>query len=749
LFLKVQEDEQAFPYIEKLARTFPDEAEDLIDEFLQVWTKNHNPNAERSRTSYYMFMYGFEQRAEGIPLTRSKQQRNLEELADLVRRLNALPIGDVDQQLLAKAFTTCHSSAEVYRLEAIEKVFGPIKDLKPETLAELAQQMRANLVGIWKTPAEQKKKKTNRKKKDIQAEVFRGYEVARTVVTDALAKHPKSWQLMLARAAIDHDENNYRQDLANDSGFTSRRKQALATFAKAAELYAQKVPSLEADEQTTKVYDLWFYASLGAVDLGQVNEERIAALKEPAKIREAIMSLPGDHAQHHLDMFANNLFTRMSSAGPAVKFRYLKGGFEIVGDNKRAHEARKVYDYYNDLVTEIKLEALVDGSDVVGSEKPFGLFVNIRHTREIERESGGFGRYLQNQNNAYWYYNYGRPTQNYRDKFEEIVHQAFDEQFEVQSVTFQGDDVNSRALDEYGWRYTPYAYIQLKARSPKVDKIPPLRLDLDFLDTSGYVVLPIESPPVPVDASGSSAEPRPYGKLAVTQTLDERQSNEGKLILEVKATSQGLVPELDQFLDLTPKGFKQAEIEDDGSSVSQFDPESPDNVIDSERIWLITFEAADGLEKLPESFAFGKAKVDVDEMLYQRFDDADLAKVEPTVTLGETYGEVDRTGTWVTLGAAGLGLIALVVGFLVFRKQGGTETAEDRFAVPEEITPFTVIGFLREIESNNGLTPDGLRELSASMQHIERYYFDRSEGDAPDLQRIAVEWSGRAGGRID
>ena len=132
-------------------------------------------------------------------------------------------------------------------------------------------------------------------------------------------------------------------------------------------------------------------------------------------------------------------------------------------------------------------------------DRPFGVFVNLRHTREIERESGGFSRYLQNQNNAeYSYYNFGRPLENYRDKFQDAAKQALQEHFEVMSVTFQDEKVNSRATAEYGWRVTPYAYILLKARGPKVDKVPPLRLDLDFMDTSGYVVLPVESPAIPV-----------------------------------------------------------------------------------------------------------------------------------------------------------------------------------------------------------------------------------------------------------
>jgi len=47
--------------------------------------------------------------------------------------------------------------------------------------------------------------------------------------------------------------------------------------------------------------------------------------------------------------------------------------------------------------------------------------VNLRHTKEIEREAGGFSKYLTNQNNQYYSYNYGRPTENYRDKFEDAA----------------------------------------------------------------------------------------------------------------------------------------------------------------------------------------------------------------------------------------------------------------------------------------------------------------------------------------
>ncbi|MFN9343601.1 MAG: hypothetical protein ACK6DB_13565, partial [Planctomycetota bacterium] len=115
LYLKVGEESLSFPFIEKLGQSHPRLAKDLIREFLTVWTKNHNPNADRQRSNPYMFMYGFESRAESIPLTRSKQERNLEELAGLVPKLRELNGGELDPELLVNAFLTSHSFAEVYR----------------------------------------------------------------------------------------------------------------------------------------------------------------------------------------------------------------------------------------------------------------------------------------------------------------------------------------------------------------------------------------------------------------------------------------------------------------------------------------------------------------------------------------------------------------------------------------------------------------------------------------------------------
>jgi hypothetical protein len=744
LYLKVNEEEKAFPYIERLATTHPRQAKELAEEFLRTWTKNHDPNSQQLRRSRFFYVYGFESRAEGIPLTRSKQERNLVELAEWVKKLRKLPIGSLDEKLLTSAFTACHSSAEVYRLDAINKVFGSFDALKPTTLAELIQQMRGNLIGVWRRPDEQEKQKTKRREKDIRGEVLRGYEVATAVVDQGLKRYPDHWALVLARASVLHDENNYRQQLEKSSEFAPRRLHALAEFRRAAELYVKAAPALPQDEQNTQVFETWFSAGLGACDLQHVTEETLADERQPPLIRQVLQSFQGEDRERHMSRFANALFTRLNAVKPSVKVRYLKGGFEVVGDHPQAHDARKVYDYYKDLVTEIKLEAKVDGSDIVGHERPFGVFVNLRHTREIERESGGFGRYLQNQNNSgYFYYNFGRPLENYRDKFQEIVKQALQEQFEVISVTFQDEKVNSRATSEYGWRVTPYAYLLLKARSPKVDKIAPLRLDLDFMDTSGYVILPVESPAIPIDARPERGAVRPHEKLQITQTLDERQAKDGKLILEVKAAARGLVPELDQILDIKAAGFELEKSDDQGLSVSKFDPDSEANVVDSERTWLVHFLGTPIESEAPKTFRFASAKVDAAEMLYQRYVDADLAKVGPEITLQARYGQ--PTYAWAWWLGGGLLLSALALGAIVaLVRSRPRRTPARRFQMPEVVTPFSVLGLLREIEHRNGLSAPQMKELASSIQSLERHYFAGSNGAEPDLKGIAETWISRA-----
>ncbi len=743
LLLKVGEDAMAFPYIESLARSLPQQAEQLVAEFLRVWIKNHDPNSANRRQNRYIYFFGFEERASGIPLTRSKQDRNLRELGEWVTRLRSLGV-KIDEDQLAQAFKTAHSAAEIYRLETVEQIFGPMDTLDPKMLAGLVQTMRTNLLEVWRDPALQKEKQTNRRQQDIENEVRRGYELARATLRSALEKHPSAWQLWLAQAAIEHDENNYAATLTKDTQFSERRKAAFSTFAKAADAYAAAAPTLEEADESTEVYELWFYASLGACDLKAIEPKQVLAADQIGLVRERIAALGGERGERHLAKFASSLFSRMSNANPGVKFRYAREGLAIVGDHKLAREVRSVFDYYTDLVTEIQLVVAVDGSTRVGHAQPFGLRVDLRHTREIERESGGFGKYLQNQNSQTYSYNYGRPTEDYRDKFEQAAREALKESFDVLSVTFNNPKAHSIADAQYGWRRTPYAYLLVKPRGPQIDKVPSLRMDLDFLDTSGYAVLPVESAVLALDASDPHGDARPHARVAITQTLDERQAKDGKLLLEVKANVVGLAPEFDALFEFAPVGFAIGARDDQGVSVVKFDEEL-DGVV-SERMWTLTLVADNEAKELPETLTFPKPKVETKTLDHFRYVDADLASVEPLVKLERRYGE-KRTNLTAPIAGAVAAMIA--VSFAARRKRRRTdETVRERFPIPAQATAFNVIGLLREIHSANGLAPSERSELETEIRRIERRFFaadeDGGERGEGDLREIAVRWAARA-----
>ncbi len=219
LQLKINAEEDSFPYIQQVARTHPQKARDLVHAFLQVWTRNHDPNSARRMYNPYMYIYGYNEQADSIPLTRSKQQRNLADLKKWVSRIRELPIEPIDESYLANAFTTCHSGAEVYRLESFEEVFGDLTLLKPETIAEIAAKMRRNLSSVWRKVETQEAYKTKRKERDVQQSVLRGYGVAISVVERAQQTYPDNWQLQLARAALQFDQNAYQQTVKKDAEF--------------------------------------------------------------------------------------------------------------------------------------------------------------------------------------------------------------------------------------------------------------------------------------------------------------------------------------------------------------------------------------------------------------------------------------------------------------------------------------------------------------------------------------------------
>jgi hypothetical protein len=736
LYLKVNEAEKSFPFIERLAATNARKAKDLANEFLRVWMRNNNPNTN-TRTNSYMFMYGFDQRANGIPLTRSKQERNLEALGKWVARLRKLPIGGVDQKTLTDAFVAAHSTAEVYRLETIEKVFGNVGDLDPVLLGELLGKMRTNLATIWRVPAVQEEAKTRRSQREMLEEVGRGYETALTVAQRALGKRGRHWALLAVVASIMHDQNNFSRELSRDSDFAQQRQRAFELFADAADHYREVADSLRLDEESIRPFDTWFYAALGASDLGAIDEELVVAKAQLPRIRAAFDVLPEASRDRHLGMFANALFTRMSAVKPQIKYRYLDGGFAIVGDHAQAAEAKKVWEYYQDLIHELKLVAVVDGSTAVGT-RPFGVRIDILHSQNVERESGGFQKYATNQNNMSFGWNYGRPLENYRDKFQESVNAALRDHFEVLSLTFNSEAMQSKPTEAPEWRRTPYAWLLLQAKGPQIDRIPEIKLDFDFNDTSGFTILPVATSPMAIDAS-AAPEPRPFAALEVAQLLDERRADEGKISLEVKAKADGLVPDLESILQLDLPGFVIDKRDDQGASVTKFRDDQLG--IASERVWLLGLKPKDAGDR-PRQFVFGKSRVPDAKVVFQRYDDADLATVKSEVALGYVARAGNPPWAWVLVGLAS----ALFAGWFAFGRalRGEVRRAAPTLAMPEHVTPFSVLALLEAVAARGRLDDAAKQALAADVARIQQTHFGRGGDPSLDLHALAKHWLARA-----
>lgn len=742
LFLKVKEQEKVLPLIKSLAGADREEAKDLVRETIRVWTENHNPNSQQDYRSRYFYFYGFNNQSASIPLTRSKQERNLVELADLVKGVRELDLGESFHLELANAFISCHSQAEVWRVEAVESVFGATDNLDTETLAALVARMRINLAGLWPNPKLQQAYQTKRKDKEMAEQILRGYAEAQRVLAQAIQKNSaqkEAWRLVEQLGALRFEESNFRSALTPDVNHAKTKSESLEMLAAAAKAYAATLPLEDSAKENSAVFETWFYGALGSPTLEALKSHHVAAPAEYAKIKAALAALPEECRERHLKAFATTLNTRLANVGPDLKLRYLEAVSGIAGDHEALRDSKEVLAYYRDLVKEIELDVQVDGPADVGTDAPFGLRINLRHTREIEREAGGFQKYLQNQTNSMYGFNFGRPTEDYRDKFEKAARAALEEHFEVVSVTFHSDKVESRTDPEFGWRLTPYAYMLLKPKGAQIDKVPPLKIDLDFNDTSGYVVLPVSSGELPIDASKSAA--RPFRELKVTQTLDERSHAEkGCLYLEVKASARGLVPSLAELSDLNVPGFETGKIEDRSLRVVELDAASDELAPVSEHEWRIELKPKGGA--LPASFDFPVVKPELakeDGLVRQRYVDVDLVPVEAKVALG---GGGQGTRPWLIV--AVLAVIGFFVG-LVIRSRKNKNVAEEGpvlLPLPAHLSAVSVIGYLKKLQVREGITAETKDSIGREIAILETRYFGREDvpQDPVVLEEIARRW---------
>ena len=743
---------------------FPDQAVELADDFLLRWETGLAPkNADDP--NQMMFIGFVRDGMTSAPLTRGRQRRNLDRLARLMLVLEEIGVDPRKLPNVAKVFSACHGRTEVFTKEGITSIFGPIDQISPETSSSLADQMRSGLSGEWRDRKAQQTAGMKRSPEEINAMVEQGYALAIELIDHSIVERPNSWRYAVTKAGLTYDRVQYKQDQKKEdfATYNQYRKEAFEAFAQTANRYAEVVRRGDQRDDPS-VYLAWFSASVGATELNYLTRDDLLVEGSPQDdqidlIRKSIQQLPSDAAERHTAAFAQAITDALEKLDPDVKPRVVRHAMRIIGDNPAGAPLRRLTDLYQDLMKdEIKLRLAIDGDDQVGTNQRFGATLTLRFTSEVDRETGGFSRYLQNDvwarvGNSY------RPM-NYRDLLKKSLNASFGDNFEIDGIGFFEALAPPRPIRESGadgWLEKPVAYVVLKAKDPSVDRIPQMTMDMHFNDTAGPVVLPIMSNSPQIDAAKSSG-PRPMKNLDVVQTVDLRDmGNADKghpIVFEVQAKADGIVPELDELLpdyknampgyEITSKGIETRAINlvesDAGSSgmrsfmLTQA-PEKNDYIqadetgayrLPTERSWLITYTPT--AAAIGNAFTFPTLNKNLQGKLVSRqFADMDVVTVtEPSVAVRVSILNARN------MIFGGVAIAAALVGFIALRRRKPV-AIEQTSHLPTRITPMSVITALRRIDWERGdlLTPTQRSSLNAEINSLEQAYFGKTDSRGP------------------
>lgn len=731
----------------------PGQEKELCQDYLAAWVKKRlvqpeDPNVVRMRLLGYNIA---KPPAQGIPLTRLRQNQNVTEFKTVLASLRELSPEPIEPGTIIQSFMSIHSGAEVYRLEDIEAIFGPPEKMNRAELMNLVTGMRTKLREQWRDPQEQQQAGSNRSETETKDEVSRGYRTALELVKRGLSPTNAEWKEFIVRGQLFFDASEYefsRQIKLGD--YVNLRDEAFGSYRKSSEIYAAKVPEMPRGQWTMEPYQMWFFVMLGASDLSQLT--RASARSDPGLklIGDAMRALPGEAAEGHLTKFGEMLGSVLGQVPANMKQKFLSAGLQVIGENHAsAKAATEALNNYKEIVDEVQLRFAVDGPNRVGHTQPFGAFVSLEHTRQLARESGGFTKYLQNlqsqQRNIMYYGNAGQKAINYRDEFTKNIHAALDETFEVTSITFHDAGVKAIDLPRAGWQETPLAYLVLRAKDAAVDRVPSLQIDMDFSDTAGQVVLPIRSQVESIDAKDSAPAQRPCEELALTFTMDEREwRKEGKVVVEVAAKGKGVIPSHNQMFDFAREGFDVA-VTDNGLSVGQFVSDGRKKTAQADRSWQFTYTRKKDLRgDATLRFPALLASVTSTNVEYKHYQDADLASLDARqaaagVTLTSGGSTLARNGALI------LGAVVLIVGAILFaRRRRAPVAAAAGLAVPGQLTPFSTVAFLRRIHQEHAARLDESQRgaLQAHIREIESAFFSgpTPAQKSPDLQAITRQW---------
>lgn len=754
----------------------PDQATALADHFLGFWEQrlNPQPEADESQGMFYFYREYIPQ----APLTRGRQRRNLDRLHRLMDTLAAIGVEPRTLPSIAAAFKACHSRTEVFERDEIIRVFGPMEKIPAATATALAETMGASLNGDWRNRAAQQATGTKRSDSEIAALVDKGYGVALELIESALSQHADSWRNAMIKAGLSYDRMQFKnaQQKQDPATLNAYRKASFEAFEQAAGQYAAALASGQ-ERENADVFIRWFGAALGTPELNFLRVDEMpteGTLQDDqiTRIGKAIAALPEDAAFRHIGAFAQAVSAAVGRSDPEVKPRLVHHAMRIIGDHPAGASLRALEELYRDLVKdEIKLRLAIDGPDSVGVGKPFAMLVSLRFTNAVDRETGGFGKYLQN--NVWGRVGREYREINYRDQFQKQIETALGKAFTIETVGFFDPFMPPRGVTEDGqdgWLEKPMAYVIATRKDPSVDRVPQVIVDMQFNDQTGPVTLalPSNTPPLAV---GDGRAARPCGEFAVSQIIDVRDAQTGDkdkaIKLEVQFRGNGVVPDLREALagiDTAIDGYEIASdgveakptviLEEGATPSSRFyfgPPQPPKNGypepdasgmyrLNVERTWVVTYKPKGSAQG--GSFRVPTLNSGVDAKIESRwYTDMDLVPV--------VGGIIPVTARWsngmkiavILVSALALGAVLV----LLLRRRQAEPLPAGGFLPPERLTPLSVIMALRRFQAQHapGLDTARREAMDQEIAALERTYFgpqSRSTYDG-DLAAILNRWT--------
>ena len=768
--------EQAVDLIVDVTGRNPGAGVSLAEEYLKAWAHRHDPHVPEAVRR----QHGLSGDAR-IMITPMMMEKNLASLAEMMDIFRKKGIQPRNGELLVDAFDVCHSNAEVYRKSHIEKVFGSVDEMDEDVFFHMIRRMTQGLASRWRKMEVQQASGTRRSQLETLDMVRTGYQTAIDLIDRRCEKHKDAWKVLALSGSLlsDWGDFEYYQQLAGEAGtsrmeaFREKNNLAETCFARAADVYAKQVPNLNRGQYSIEVYMAWFHSLLGINTTGSVNLSKALDRRALDRIRDVMHDLPKTASKTHVDMFAKHAGARMDDKERPLhedlKYRYLAASLVITKSSPFSFQANKKVSYYDELLDEVRLETRVDGPNTIHRDHEFGIVLSVHHTEAMGRMAN-FGAYLTNDTPAKSRPSGRRPqpivtykaidAQGRRDELEMNIREALSLFFDIKSIVFSPQDVQPRPTDRPGWEETILTYIHAKAKDSSVDKIPRIQMALEFLDMTGPVTIAAESAETMIKVTDQPTPPRPFSNVDLTQTLDARSlSSTEEVLLEVKATASGLVPEIEELLEFDELSGQLPIARIDphgGTQVRQVDSWGDTVHAVSERQWTIALDAA-SLVKEPRKveIRLPAAKVDAAAVTYQNYEEMDLVDLDtPVATIGEGPNAAEPITQAVTddprvlYGAVAAGVVlVLIAAFVVarlIRRRERPLRARDVFHMPSEMDGFVVVQLLRSLGTSEltRLTARQQTEMQQEIERIQASCFDNngSQLSGDELRRVARKW---------